>query len=111
MSGDGVDQIPYLYLYQQYGPIVHISPNRFSFASSTAVKDIYGLHGGLLQKSDMHLVAQQSFCGDSFQTLFANTNHQWHNSLRRKVSPTFSMTTMVQYERYVDETVAVLLQR
>jgi cytochrome P450 len=105
------DQIPYLYLHHQYGPIVRISPNRLSFQSPSAIKDIYGLHGGLLQKSDMHIVAQQSSRGDSFQTLFANTNPEWHNSLRRKVNPAFSMTTMVQYERYVDETVAVLLQR
>lgn len=105
------DQTPYLYLHRKYGPIVRIGPNRLSFQDPAAIKDIYSPHGGLSQKSDMHIVAQQSSRGDSFQTLFANTNHEWHNSLRRKVSPAFSMTTMVQYERYVDETVDVLLTR
>jgi cytochrome P450 len=103
--------MPYLYLHRRYGSVVRIGPNRLSFQNPAAIKDIYGLHGGLLQKSDMHIVAQQSSRGDSFQTLFANTNHEWHNSLRRKVNPAFSMTTMVQYERYVDETVNILLER
>ena len=103
------NQIPYLYLHQKYGPIVRISPNRISFQDPAAIKDIYGPRGGLVQKSEMHKVAQQSSMGDSFQTLFANTNAEWHGSLRRKVNPAFSMTTMVQYERYVDETVNVLL--
>lgn len=105
------DQIPYLYLHQKYGSVVRIGPNRLSFQNPAAIKDIYGPQGGLLQKSDMHIVAQQSSRGDSFQTLFANTNPEWHNSLRRKVNPAFSMTTMVQYERYVDETVDVLLEQ
>ena len=105
------NQIPYLYLHRKYGAIVRISPKRLSFQDPAAIKDIYGPRSGLVQKSEMHTVAQQTSMGDSFQTLFANTNAEWHSSLRRKVNPAFSMTTMVQYERYVDETVNVLLER
>lgn len=105
------DQVPYLYLHQRYGAVVRIGPNKLSFQDPAAIKDIYGPNGGLIQKSDMHIVAQQTSRGESFQTLFANTNAAWHNSLRRQVSPAFSMTTMVQYERYVDEAVNVLLEQ
>jgi cytochrome P450 len=105
------DQVPYLYLHRRYGVVVRIGPNRLSFQDPTAVKDIYGPNGGLIQKSDMHMVAQQTSRGEAFQTLFATKDAVWHNNLRRKVNSAFSMSTMVQYEKYVDETVSVLLEQ
>jgi cytochrome P450 len=103
-------QKPYLHLHQRYGCVVRIAPNKLSFNELAAVKDIYGSNG-LLQKSKMHLVAQQTSQGQSFQTLFATTDAEWHNMLRRKINSAFSMTTMVAYESYVDETVNVLLEQ
>ena len=88
-----VDRIPFLALHKKYGSIVRLGPNKLSFSSPKAIKDIYSL----LQKSDMHLVAQQISNGTAFPLLFANTDTQWHNTLRRQVNSAFNMTTIVQY--------------
>ena len=101
---------PYIHLHERYGDIVRLSPNKLSFAQPEATRDIYG-PGGLAQKSDLHLVAQQTSRGEVFQTLFATTNKDWHDRVRRCVNSAFSMTTMVQYEAYTDDTIKVFLQQ
>lgn len=102
------DAIPFYYLHKRYGRIVRLGPRKLSFQDPSAIRDIYGPNG-LTQKSDMHLVAQQTSRGEAFQTLFATTDTAWHNDLRRKINQAFSMTTMVQYERYVDEAIDALI--
>jgi hypothetical protein len=47
----------------------------------------------------------------AFQTLFATTDTKWHDSVRRCVDFAFSMTTIVQYEAYVNDTIRVFLQQ
>src|SRR5271163_710871 len=81
---------------RKYGHIVRLSPNKLSFAQPAAIRDIYGPNG-LTQKSDLHLVSQQTSRGVAFPTLFSTTDSKWHDSVRRCVSFGFSMTTMVQY--------------
>lgn len=105
-----VEQPPYVDLHRQYGDVVRLSPNKLSFAQPEAIRDIYGPNG-LTQKSDLHLVSQQASRGIAFQTLFSTTDTKWHDSVRRCVNYAFSMTTMVQYEGYVDETIKVFLQQ
>jgi cytochrome P450 len=105
-----VEQPPYVDLHRQYGEVVRLSPHKLSFAQPDAIRDIYGPNG-LTQKSDLHLVSQQSSRGITFQTLFSTTDTRWHDSVRRCVNYAFSMTTMVQYEGYVDETINVFLRQ
>jgi cytochrome P450 len=104
------DRPPYVDLHRQYGDVVRLSPNKLSFAQPEAIRDIYGPNG-LSQKSDLHLVAQQTSRGVAFQTLFSTTDSKWHDSVRRCVNFAFSMTTMVQYEAYVNDTIRVFLQQ
>ncbi len=104
------DKAPYIGLHEKYGNVVRLSPKKLSFAQPEATRDIYGPNG-LAQKSDLHLVAQQTSRGEAFQTLFATTNKDWHDRVRRCVNSAFSMTTMVQYEAYTDDTIKVFLQQ
>jgi hypothetical protein len=104
------DQPPYVHLHKKYGHVVRLSPNKLSFAQPAAIRDIYGPNG-LAQKSDLHLVSQQTSRGVAFPTLFSTTDSKWHDSVRRYVNFGFSMTTMVQYEAYVNDTIRVFLQQ
>ena len=104
------DRPPYVHLHKKYGHVVRLSPNKLSFAQPAAIRDIYGPNG-LTQKSDLHLVSQQTSRGVAFPTLFSTTDSKWHDSVRRCVSFGFSMTTMVQYEAYVNETIKAFLQQ
>ena len=99
-----------MHLHKQYGDVVRLSPNKLSFAQPEAVRDIYGPNG-LTQKSDLHLVHQQTSQGRAFQTLFSTTDTKWHDNLRRCVSIAFSMTASVQYEAQVNDTTNVFLQQ
>ena len=99
---------PYVHLHREYGDVVRVSPNKLSFAQPDAVKDIYGPNG-LTQKSDLHLVSQQASRGVRFQTLFSTTDTKWHDSVRRCVVFAFSMSAIVHYEAYVNETTKFFL--
>ena len=102
-----VHRVPFLALHKRYGAVVRLGPNKLSFSSPDAIKDIYVLP----QKSDMHLVAQHTSNGRAYPSLFGNTNAQWHNNLRRQVNSAFSMTTIVQYEELSSEAVDAVLNQ
>lgn len=101
---------PFLDLHAKYGDVVRLAPNRLSFAQPEAIKDIYGSKG-LNKKSDLHLVSQPTSQGVIYSTLFSTTDQQWHDAVRRSVSGAFSMTTMVQYEDMVNDTIAVFFKQ
>ena len=104
------EQAPYVRLHEKYGATGRLGPNRLIFSQPEAVRDIYGPKG-LLQKSDMHLVIQQSAGGVAFPTLFASTDAEWHNNLRRKVNSAFTMSTVLKYEGSVDDTIGAFLEQ
>jgi hypothetical protein len=49
--------------------------------------------------------------GEVLQSLFGTQDQDYHMKLRRTVSNAFSMTSLVQYEPRVNDTVRVFLQR
>ena len=101
---------PFVHLHKQYGDVVRLAPNKLVFAQPEAIRDIYGPKG-VTKKSDLHLVAQQTSRGVSFPTLFSTTDKTWHDNVRKCVNFGFSMTTLVQYESYIDDTIRVFLEQ
>lgn len=101
---------PFLHLHAKYGDIVRLSPNKLSFAQAEAIRDIYGPKGPG-RKSDLHLVSQPTSQGVVFPTLFSTTDQAWHDAVRRSINAAFSMTTMVQYEEKVNDTIAVFFKQ
>lgn len=47
----------------------------------------------------------------SFKNLFNDLDPKSHSDLRRKVASAYSMSSLVSYEPYVDESTTILLQR
>ena len=104
------DRPPFLHLHEKYGDIVRLGPKKLCFAQPEAIRDIYGPKG-LSKKSDLHLVSQPTSQGVIFPTLFSTTDQAWHDAVRRSVSTAFTMSTMVQYEEKVNDTIAVFFKQ
>ena len=49
--------------------------------------------------------------GERLPSLFSTTDEQYHAQLRRSVNSAFSMTALVQYEPFVDETTEKFLDQ
>ncbi|CBF81681.1 protein CYP5080D1 [Aspergillus nidulans FGSC A4] len=96
-------------LHQQNGPVVRIAPEYFSISDPSAVKPVYG-HGTKFIKSEWYKA--WNVTPDPDQTnLFSEQVSQRHAENRRKVASMYSMSSLVAYEPYVDNCIAVFKQR
>ncbi|KXJ85484.1 cytochrome P450 [Microdochium bolleyi] len=97
-------------LHEKYGDVVRLGPNSLSFANPEALKTIYGLNKGFV-KSDFYVVQQAVMNGHSLASLFSTTDEGFHARFRRCVNSAFSMSALVQYEPYVDNTTRLFLDQ
>lgn len=95
-------------LHKKHGDVVRIGPNALSFSNPDAIKQIYGI-ANKLTKSAFYPVQMQLSRGVVLQSLFGTQDQDYHMRLRRTVSSAFSMTSIMQYEPRVNETVRVFL--
>lgn len=93
-------------LHKRYGKIVRLGPNIYSFNDPEAVKIIYG-KGTEFDKSDWYA----AWNAPGFKTLFTEPSVKAHGQLRRKFQHTYSMSSLVTYESYVDDCIAIIKQR
>ncbi|OHE96886.1 cytochrome P450 oxidoreductase [Colletotrichum orchidophilum] len=94
-------------LHEQYGPIVRYGPNRYSINDAEATKTVYG-HGTDFQKSEWYSSFQPN---DDLWNLFSERSAKRHARNRRFYTNAYSMTSLVNYEPYVDECGALFAQR
>ncbi|KAI1880604.1 hypothetical protein JX265_000844 [Neoarthrinium moseri] len=97
-------------LHAKYGDVVRLGPNTLSFADPKALKTIYGLNKGFL-KSDFYIVQQSVVSGHRLASLFSTTDNDFHSQFRRSVNAAFSMSALVQYEPFVDNTTKLFLDQ
>ncbi|ETI26004.1 hypothetical protein G647_02781 [Cladophialophora carrionii CBS 160.54] len=90
----------------QYGRIIRIGPNTLLFNDPEAIKDIYMTH---FNKSDFYKVGQGVSRGVAVPNIFSTTDRLYHAKLRRSVANAFALSTLVNYEPYVTDTVATFL--
>jgi hypothetical protein len=76
----------------------------------SAVREIYGLASGF-KKSEFYTVQQTLSKGKPLFTLFTSTDEKFHAKLRRAVSSAYAMSTLVQFESYVDSTTTAFFQQ
>ncbi|KAI1851408.1 hypothetical protein JX265_000358 [Neoarthrinium moseri] len=81
-----------------YGPIVRYGPNRYSINDPHAAKTIYGL-GAQFAKSSWY----STWGPPGRWTIFADQNVHRHAQNRRMYQNTYSMSSLISYEPYVDE--------
>ncbi|KAH8903134.1 cytochrome P450 [Coniochaeta sp. PMI_546] len=97
-------------LHKKHGDVVRLGPNTLSFANPKALKTIYGLNKGFV-KSDFYVVQQSIAKGHALPSLFSTTDNDFHSQFRRCVNSAFSMTALVQYEPFVDNTTKIFLKQ
>ncbi|XP_014554537.1 hypothetical protein COCVIDRAFT_39630 [Bipolaris victoriae FI3] len=97
-------------LHEQYGDFVRIGPRTVLCSSNEAAKKIYALNGGFV-KSDFYIVQQTLAKGVPLKTLFTSTDEAFHSRLRRSVSNAYAMTSLVQFEPFVDSTTVEFLKQ
>ncbi|MCJ1384791.1 hypothetical protein MMC17_007909 [Xylographa soralifera] len=102
--------ITHIRLHRELGDIVRLGPNSLSFADPKALKTIYGLNKGFT-KSEFYPVQQALSKGERLPSLFSTTDEAYHAQLRRSVNNAFSMSALVQYEPFVDETTEKFLDQ
>ncbi|KAH6988294.1 cytochrome protein [Ilyonectria sp. MPI-CAGE-AT-0026] len=104
----GQSNLDFIRLHEKYGPVVRIAPNRYSFSRQEDVKTIYAL-GGRFFKSDYYAAM---LTGDPLvDNMFPTINDDEHRDRRRKISSLYTMSTMITYEKAVDEMTAVLTKK
>lgn len=84
-------------------------PNYFSIDDPEAHKTIYGLSNAWL-KGEFYQAFSIGSTPDE-NNLFAVRDPTIHGQMRRKVASMFSMSTLVNYEDYVDECLTMFQQR
>ncbi|KIW92143.1 uncharacterized protein Z519_07127 [Cladophialophora bantiana CBS 173.52] len=90
----------------KYGKIIRVGPNTLLFNDPDAIKDIYMTH---FSKSDFYKVGQGVSRGVAVPNIFSTTDRIYHGKLRRSVANAFAMSTLVNYEPYVTDTVTTFL--
>ncbi|KAL2830469.1 hypothetical protein BDW59DRAFT_170061 [Aspergillus cavernicola] len=103
-------QLTHMALHREYGDVVRLGPNTLSFASPSAIKVIYGLNKGFI-KSDFYPVQMTVSKGEPLPSLFSTLDESFHANLRRSVNHAFSMSSLVQYEPMVNETIEIFLNQ
>lgn len=85
-----------------------MGPNRYSISLPSGVKTIYQL-GGKYSKTDYYTPL---FAADlDQQTIFTLQDNELHKERRRKISSLYTMSSMVSYEKAVDEMTSVCVRK
>ncbi|KAF3252961.1 hypothetical protein TWF192_004246 [Orbilia oligospora] len=97
-------------LHKKYGDLVRIGPNCVSVGSASEVKTIYGITR-LFQKSKFYPVTRPIANGKEILGVFDVTSEELHKNLKRPIGHAYAMSTLLDYEPYVDSTVKVFQRR
>ncbi|KAL4953679.1 cytochrome P450 [Aspergillus filifer] len=88
-----------IYLHRKYGNVVRIAPNIYSIDDLEATKIIYG-HGSKFLKSEWYSTFTISDVAEV--NTFTLRDAKKHATVRRLFANNYTMSTMIQYEAYVD---------
>lgn len=97
-------------LHQKHGDYVRLGPNVISVRNTDVLKTIYGINKGY-QKTGFYRVQQQLAKGKPTQTLFTTLDEDFHARIKRPVSSVYSMSTLTEFEPFVDNTIRSLFGR
>ncbi|KAH8788403.1 cytochrome P450 [Diaporthe sp. PMI_573] len=99
-------------LHRKYGPVVRISPNEVSIVSPEVSKTVYSYSGGT-QKTDWYDVwrALGGTEGRNSTAFFGATDPNQHAFLRRRVSTTYTLSTILAAEPKVQGVLDSLWER
>lgn len=85
-----------------------MAPKRYSFSQPEDVKKIYQLNGSFI-KSDFYSPFLAPNRED--QSVFLIQDNEYHKERRRKLSPLYTMSSMVSYEDAVNKMTSVCIRK
>ncbi|RDW72398.1 cytochrome P450 [Aspergillus mulundensis] len=91
-------------LHEKYGPIVRIAPNELITSDPAAIKTLYGTKAGTM-KTDFYLAFRPPWA--RFPDHFSSPGGKEHGDRRRIVSSVYSMSSILQSERYIEACIDV----
>jgi hypothetical protein len=97
-------------LHRRYGKLVRIGPNCVSVADPSAIPTIYGINKGYI-KSNFYPTLQNFANGKAVPNMFNTTDDQLHRIFRSPVASAYSMTTLREFEHFVDSTIEAFLEQ
>ncbi|KAK5026926.1 hypothetical protein LTS07_007225 [Exophiala sideris] len=100
--------LPFLSWQEKYGDVIRLGPNMLVFADPACIKDIYTSG---FDKSGQYMVNAGVSQGKIVPNIFSTDDKKWHSQLRRCVSNAFSLTSVVQYEAQVDQTLTTFMEK
>ncbi|KAJ5132532.1 hypothetical protein N7448_006690 [Penicillium atrosanguineum] len=106
----GHAEVTHQTLHQKYGDYVRLGPKVVSVRDLDALKIIYGINKGY-NKTDFYRVQQQLANGKPTPTLFTTTDEDFHASIKRPISAAYSMSTLTEFEPFVDTIIHTLFRR
>ncbi|KAJ5590692.1 hypothetical protein N7450_004664 [Penicillium hetheringtonii] len=106
----GQAQVTLLKLHRKYGDYVRLGPNVVSIRDLDVIKTIYGINRGY-EKTDFYKVQQQLAKGKPTPTLFTTTNEDFHAAIKRPIAAAYSMSTLTEFEPFVDKTIHTFFKR
>ncbi|KAH6961754.1 cytochrome P450 [Ilyonectria sp. MPI-CAGE-AT-0026] len=90
--------------HEKYGPVVRIGPNELSFASPSAIRDIY--IAGTFQKEESFYFSKRGY---EEEHLFSFRNPKAHNQRRKLLSRGYSQSTLLGVEQEIATKIQTLL--
>lgn len=87
---------------------MRVGPNRYSISLPSGVKTIYEL-GGKYSKTDYYKPLQHPDVDQ--QNIFTIQDNELHKERRRKISSLYTMSSMVSYEKAVDEMTSLCVRK
>ncbi|GKZ29260.1 hypothetical protein AbraIFM66950_004066 [Aspergillus brasiliensis] len=106
----GKAEITHYKLHQEHGEYVRLGPNVVSVWNVEALKVIYGINRGY-KKTAFYTVQQQLAKGKPTTTLFTTIDEDFHAKIKRPVSAAYSMSTVAEFEPFVDSTIRTFFAR
>ncbi|KAK6532617.1 hypothetical protein TWF281_006799 [Arthrobotrys megalospora] len=107
-KGDAQDT--YVRLHKKYGNVVRVGPNCVSVSGLDAIQAIYNVQDKF-PKSEFYTPQQFIVRGKPYENMFNTTNEEFHQMLRKPVAKAYAMTTIVEYEPFVDDTTTLFLKK
>ncbi|KAH8887892.1 cytochrome P450 [Thozetella sp. PMI_491] len=95
-------------LHCKYGPVVRVAPNFYSIDDPAVVKTVYG-HSSRFRKADWYYGWQHP--SPERWTLFSDRDIRRHAEARRRFQALYSMSSIVTYEKFVDECGDLFLEK
>ncbi|KAH8893606.1 cytochrome P450 [Thozetella sp. PMI_491] len=96
-------------LHSQHGPIVRYGVRSISISDPEVINIVYGSRAGFIT-ADSYKVLVGISNGKEVPSLVSTADETRHGALRRAVANAFTPTAVLEYEKWVDVTIAELIE-